>query len=124
MELTFIEDKSEYTWYGRYMNDWPLPKGVKQEDLGKCDHVIQVPGSYYEIGVVKSKDKEEYNLIYDFWQGKEIEAACGGRELGKLKGKYTIAELQLKLKAKKAKYKEEQKTNESEQKIKRFIINT
>lgn len=123
MGLTFIEDKPNYVWYGKFMNDYPLPEGVNKEDLGKCNHVIQVPDSHYEIGVVKDKDKEEYNLIYDFWRGQQIEKVCGGRTLGKLKAKYTITELQLKLKAKKAKYREEQKEKDG-QKIKRFIINT
>jgi len=50
-------------WEGHY----PLPEGFSQEDLGKCDHAIQVPGADYEVGVVKSRQGAGYRLLWDFW---------------------------------------------------------
>lgn len=120
-----IKDKKTYEWWGRHEGDYPLPEGMTKEQMGKCDHAIKVPGANWEIGLVKQEDGKSYRPIYDFYgsQGKKIESICG-EKLGKLKGAYTIAELQEKIKAKKAKCKEEQKTNEKGQKIRRFVINT
>jgi hypothetical protein len=63
----FVEGQKTYQWYGESVGDYPLPKGMTEEDLGKCDHVIRVPGVHYEIGVVKLKDGTGYTLAYDFY---------------------------------------------------------
>lgn len=104
----FIKDKKEYNWWGRHVGDYPLPEGMTVEEMGKCDHVIKVPGAEWEIGVVKEKDEKGYKLIYDFYgeKGKAIERVCGP-QLGKLKQRYTIEALKNKVKDKK-KIKEEQ----------------
>jgi len=65
--VKFIEGKKNYEWWGHSVGDYPLPKGFTAEDLGKCDHVIQVPGVKYEVGVVPLKDKSGYTLLYDFY---------------------------------------------------------
>lgn len=62
----FIEGKTTYNWYGRSVGDYPLPKGMTAEQLGKCSHVIRVPGVRYEIGVVKLPGGG-YTLAYDFY---------------------------------------------------------
>jgi hypothetical protein len=66
--VEFVEGKKTYKWYGRSVGDYPLPKGFTATDLGKCDHVIKVPGVDYEVGLVAAKDGGKgFNLIYDFY---------------------------------------------------------
>jgi hypothetical protein len=37
-------------------------------DLGKCDHVIRLPGVHYEVGVVASRTTTgNYTLAWDFF---------------------------------------------------------
>ena len=74
-----IRGKKSYKWWGRFEGDYPLPEGVRQEDLGKCDHVIKVPGASYEVGVVEQKDGS-FKLQYDFYTtgGLERAARCAG----------------------------------------------
>lgn len=69
--MEFIENVQNYKWFGRYMRDTNLPEGVKESDLGKCNHVIRIPGNSkaYEVGVVKGKDGKNWELMYDFWAG-------------------------------------------------------
>lgn len=88
--IEFKENQKTYQWYGKFMYDTPLPEGLKVEDLGKCDHAIRVPGSKYEIGVIKQK--EGFRLIFDYYgrSGGIIEDTCGGRNLGKIKQQYTL----------------------------------
>jgi hypothetical protein len=120
-----IKEQKNYKWWGHHVGDYPLPDGFTKEMMGKSEHVIKVPGADWEIGVVKDPHNDKkYKLIYDFYgpEGRKIEKVCGDR-LGKFKGAYSIAEVSQKLKAKKAKYKEEQKENEKGQKIRRFVIN-
>ncbi|MEW6443184.1 MAG: DUF1257 domain-containing protein [bacterium] len=65
--FSFQENQKTYEWYGRWEGDYPLPEGFSQEDLGKCDHAIRVPGAGYEVGVVKARKKSGYQLLWDFW---------------------------------------------------------
>jgi len=65
--FVFREGQKTYAWYGRWAGDYPLPEGFSQEDLGKCDHAIQVPGADYEVGVVKARQGTGYRLLWDFW---------------------------------------------------------
>lgn len=70
--LELIEGQKTYKWFGRSVGDYPLPTGVKNSDLGKCEHAIRIPknSQAYEIGVVRSKtNPKAYNLLWDFWQG-------------------------------------------------------
>lgn len=70
--LELVEGKKTYKWYGTSVGDYPLPAGFSKEDLGKCDHVIRIPGNStaYEIGVVAKRDGTPgYQLMWDFWQG-------------------------------------------------------
>lgn len=85
--LKFMQDQKQYTWFGQWVGDSPMPEGVKLEDLGKCDHAIKVPGCKYEIGVVKKNNT--YGLIWDYWYtgGLEEKIGKGG---GLLKQGYAI----------------------------------
>jgi len=60
------EGQTTYKWYGRSVGDYPMPKGMTAEMLGKCSHVIKVPGVNYEVGVVKLPNGS-YTLAYDFY---------------------------------------------------------
>jgi hypothetical protein len=75
----FKEGQKNYKWYGKFMNDYPLPEGLKVEDLGKCNHAISFPGkAQYEIGVIQSKDNpKNYNLLYDFWNSGGLNKVVG-----------------------------------------------
>lgn len=103
--LTFKENKKTYEWWGRHEGDYPLPEGFTVDEMGKCDHAIQVPGAKWEIGVCKKG--KNYKLIYDFYggEGSKIEKVCGDR-LGKLKQAYTIESIKSECERKKMKVKE------------------
>jgi hypothetical protein len=62
----FVEGQTRYRWFGESVGDYPLPEGITKEQLGKCSHVIRVPGVEYEIGVVQ-KPNGHWTLAYDFW---------------------------------------------------------
>ena len=47
----FMENQKEYRWYGKWLGKQPLPAGITEEELGKCDHAIHVPTGVFEIGV-------------------------------------------------------------------------
>jgi hypothetical protein len=83
MGWTFKENQKTYRWYGTSVGDYPLPAGMKKEDLGKCAHAIEVPGARYDIGLVKSA--KGYILAYDFWgpgqRLKEVIGENGGKFL-------------------------------------------
>lgn len=82
--VDFIQGKKTYNWFGQHVGDYPLPKGMTEEELGKCDHVVKVPGVNYEIGLVKKKDGKGYTLAYDFWGSSKN----GGHDGGQLKARF------------------------------------
>lgn len=59
-----------YRWYGQWVGDYPLAKGLTVEDLGKCDYAIGIPNNTkaYEVGVKQMPDGS-YALLWDFWNG-------------------------------------------------------
>ncbi len=63
-------DQQTYRWFGRYMQDYPLPEGFTKEQLGKCEFAYGIPGSNkaYEIGIVQKPDKS-FAILWDFWGG-------------------------------------------------------
>lgn len=70
--LELVRGQTTYRWYGRHVGDYPLPDGLSHEDLGRCEHVLRIPGNAeaYEIGVVRRRDgRPGYTLLWDFWQG-------------------------------------------------------
>lgn len=83
--LQFVNNQKTYKWFGKFMNDWPLPEGLSPEELGKCDHAIRVPGAEYEIGV--KKNGKYYELLYDFWSSGGLEDKLGSG-LSELKKAY------------------------------------
>lgn len=83
------QDKKTYNWYGAHVGDYPIPKGMTKESLGKCDHVIKLPGCDYEIGVVKLPNGK-YTLAYDFWGEGQKLLEKFGPNLGKLVQMYGV----------------------------------
>jgi hypothetical protein len=68
---SLVRNVRTYNWYGEKVGKDPLPEGMTLADLGKCDHVIRLPGVHYEIGVVASKTTPgSYTLAWDFWSSK------------------------------------------------------
>jgi len=77
--LELVRGQKSYKWFGRSVGDAPLPKGMKVEDLGRCDHAIKIPGNTeaYEIGVVKKKSGG-YLLAWDSWnKGRGMQNVAG-----------------------------------------------
>jgi hypothetical protein len=92
--LEFMEDKKTYKWYGRHVGDYPLPEGMKKEDMGKCLHAIKVPGANYEVGVIKDPaDPKVYKLIWDFYDKSLIRQL--GENAWKLTQRYTMEQSKL-----------------------------
>ena len=88
--LEFREGQTHYAWFGYFVGDAPLPEGFTQEDLGKCEHAIHVPGASYEIGVVHHRSDGIYSLLWDSWGQGGLEAALG-KDCNKLKQSYGIS---------------------------------
>ena len=74
--LEFIRGQKQFKWY---------------EKDAPCEHVINVPGADYEIGVVK--DDHRYELNCDFYD-RSIEQAIG-RQGGLLKQAYAVAKTKI-----------------------------
>jgi hypothetical protein len=62
----FMQGQKTYRWFGEFVGDSPMPKGMTKADLGKCDHAIKVPGASCEIGL-RSTGKGSYKLAFDGW---------------------------------------------------------
>ena len=65
-------------------------KELSEDQLGKCDHAIKVPGALYEVGVVRKG--KSYILLYDEWVKGGLRNKLG-ENAGLLKQAYTIETL-------------------------------
>lgn len=76
-ELGFelMEGQSEYRWFGEWVGDSPMPQGMLDSDLGKCDHAIRIPGVSYEVGVRRHGD--HYRLVYDWFNSGGLKEKLG-----------------------------------------------
>ena len=82
-----MENQKHYRWYGKWVGNQPLPDGISEDDLGKCNHAIHIPAAVFEIGIVK-KDNS-YQLLWDSWIGGGLQKAIG-KDAGVLKQTYAI----------------------------------
>jgi hypothetical protein len=106
----FVPNKKTYEWWGRSVGDYPLPEGMTVDMLGKCEHVIQLPGCGYEIGVVKTGPKK-YTLAYDFYgEGGKLLAHLGPK-LQRLVQMYSICKVSREAKKKGMKVQEVKHAN-------------
>jgi hypothetical protein len=91
--LEFVENQKKYRWYGVSVGDYPLPKNFTASDLGKCEHALRIPNNStaYEIGVVKSRDGDGYELLWDFYNGGYGLQAKVGANGDRIKQEYSSA---------------------------------
>jgi hypothetical protein len=88
--LEFKENQKTIKWFGAIIKgmeyrgaDAASNAGIAEENYGKCDHAIGVPGSKYEIGLVKNPATGGYKVYYDYWDdgsgtcGKAIQDKLG-----------------------------------------------
>lgn len=85
----FMEGQKTYKWFGEFVGDSPMPKGMTEADLGKCDHAIKVPGARYEIGLRWNADKGCYTLAFDWWVEGKL-APIIGKDGGKFMQGYGL----------------------------------
>ena len=89
LHFEFQENKHTFTWYGVWVGRFPLPEGITQEDLGKCDHAIKIPGAEYEVGVIKRG--HQYILFWDNWRAGGLEKDNAlGKGAKRLKQAYAV----------------------------------
>lgn len=91
--LEFVRGQTTYRWFGEQVGDYPLPAGFTEEELGRCEHAIRIPGSddAYEIGVVTRRDgRPGYQLLWDFWGGGNGMEAKVGQDCRMLRQRYSI----------------------------------
>ena len=87
LPCTFVENRKSYRWYGRVVGTYPLPEGITEQDLGRCDHVLRVAGADYEIGVVGGNGR--YHLLWDPYPPGGLEKVLGPNA-GLLKQAYAV----------------------------------
>ena len=79
--LEFLENESNWRWWGHSVGDYPLPTGFTAADLKKSLHALRIPGNKtsYDVGVFKSKTHDGYELLWDFYgsSGKMMENVIG-----------------------------------------------
>lgn len=91
--LELRRGQTTYKWYGQSVGDYPLPEGITEADLGKCDHAIVQTKKLalnYEVGLVKEKDGTGYRILFDFYD-ERLAKALGGNEAHGLKREYAAA---------------------------------
>lgn len=97
---TFREGVTRLKWYGKFVDDSPVVDGIfdaettakvramssgqrkswMTEHFPLCDHVIEVPGCTYTVGVFK-KDDGTWGLKWDYYQSA-LNVAMGGAHDG------------------------------------------
>ena len=87
--LTLKRGQTKYAWWGRSVGDYPIPAGMRAEDLGKCSHAIHLDSRSFEIGLVKQSD-DSFRLVFDFYGQASLLAAVGGQACEGLVGDYAI----------------------------------
>jgi len=103
--LEWCEGATTYAWYSRWVDDsvslfpWErifgateaarlqaLPKEARKEFmnafLGRCSHKIRVPGTAYEVGVIRRPSDGKWALLWDSYgdAGRAVNAAMGGAD--------------------------------------------
>ena len=110
-----IIQKNTYEWWGHHVGDYPVPKGFKVEDLGKCDWAVHFDGVGYEVGVVKRND--QCHLLWDFYAGGKGLRKVIGDGGGLIKQAYAIEKTKREAIRKKYKVQEKKLDNGSVQLI-------
>ena len=89
----WMEGQQTYEWWNSHVGDYPIPAGMKKEDLGKCEHAVRFPGTKWEVGVINNPTGKGYTVIYDFYgsSGAPLKRAMGGVKGEEFKRQYGIA---------------------------------
>ena len=80
--LIFHENHKTYNWFGRWVKDYhaadaAYKHGFDPSEYGKCDHMIELPGCHYQIGL-KKMASGNFGIIYDFYgEGRKIMNTLG-----------------------------------------------
>lgn len=106
--LELQRDKKTYCWWGSYVGDSHAYGEHRPSEMGKCEHAIRVKGDRpqngaggpWEIGVVKAKSGEGFNLYYDQFggAGKRLTDRVGP-QANRLRQEYACAVTSRKAKA-------------------------
>lgn len=84
-----VHERNTYSWYGRSVGDWKIPKGWTAAEMGKNAVLVLSVGeearkkhniqSAYEMAIVPDKTNPgSYAVMYDFFgPGKELEKIIG-----------------------------------------------
>lgn len=104
----FMENQQQYRWYGKWLGKQPLPSGITEEELGRCDHAIHVPTAVFEIGVARRNNS--YILLWDSWIGGGLTQAIG-KNAGILKQAYSAATVRKMARQKQYRLTENKMTN-------------
>lgn len=106
---TFHEDFKTYRWFGRWVDDSPVPDGIfspeetariramskperqkfMTEFLGNCEHKISVPGANYDVGIVR-KHNGKWTMLWDWFDGR-LHKAMGDNKGSVLRQAYGVA---------------------------------
>ena len=78
LEFVFLENQRSYKWYGHWVGDTPMPEGLTEDMLGKCEHAIRIPGAEYEVGIVQTP-AGGWELRWDYWQAGGLTEELGGQ---------------------------------------------
>ena len=95
-----LREQDRFAWWGVFMNDSKSYGELAPSEMGHCSYAMRVPdtdpknGSIgpWEVGVVKAKDGDGYNLYYDTFgrAGKALTDRVG-RMAGHLRQEYAAA---------------------------------
>jgi hypothetical protein len=95
LNLVWREGQKHFAWFGTSVGDYALPQGFKASDMGRCEHAIGIPGTEWEVGVVRCRKAdgtpdEGYTLLFDFFgfKGGPILTALGGQQANKFVQEY------------------------------------
>jgi hypothetical protein len=86
---TLIRGQKTYKWFGRWVGDTPMPKGMTHADLGKCDHAIRFPGASYEVGV-RAQPDGSFSLAWDWWSQGGLLQHMGDPQAGRFVQAYGV----------------------------------
>ena len=90
MGLELVRGQARYKWFGRFVGGAPMPAGMTEAEMGRCNHAIRIPGNAqaYEIGVCQQGGN--FVLRWDSWQGGYGMQDIVGKDAGKLSQAYAV----------------------------------
>lgn len=89
-KVELVQGQKTYRWYGRSVEDYPLPEGFTAEDLGHCDHVIKIDGATYDIGLARAKDGAGYVMLFDYYCQDVMLEVIGGEKANRFLQTYAL----------------------------------